>query len=159
VLEAFGRHDDIWVMGYTVEERDRFDDFLDHYPLQQAVAPLIEHHLSKADCLAMVERAGIELPRMYRLGYHNANCVGCPKGGEGYWNKIRRDFPARFETVAAIQEAIGPGAYFFRDRTTGQRYSLRALSPERGRHDEEPPIECSFFCALAEEQFLPTDEP
>jgi hypothetical protein len=155
VLEAFGRHDDLWIMGYTVEERDRFDDFLDHHPLQRAEAPLIDHSLSKSDCLAMVDRAGIALPRMYRLGYHNANCVGCPKGGEGYWNKIRRDFPERFEAVAAIQASIGLGAYFFRDRETGRRYSLRELPPDKGRHDTERPIECSFFCVAAEETMAP----
>lgn len=31
----------------------------------------------------MVLRAGIELPLMYRMGYDNANCIGCVKGGEG----------------------------------------------------------------------------
>jgi hypothetical protein len=51
----------------------------------------------------MVERAGIELPMMYRLGYSNANCIGCVKGGMGYWNKIRRDFPAEFEELAEAQ--------------------------------------------------------
>ena len=42
---------------------------------------------------SLIERAGLRLPEMYRLGYANANCVGCVKGGAGYWNKIRRDFP------------------------------------------------------------------
>ncbi len=153
VLESFHRPDDVWVLGYTVEEQDRFDDFVDHYPAQPVIAPLIERSLSKADCLAMIERAGIVLPRMYRLGYHNANCVGCPKGGEGYWNKIRRDFPERFETVAQIQTRIGPGAFFFRDRVTGHRYGLRDLPPDKGRHDEERAFECSFFCVTAESEW------
>lgn len=30
---------------------------------------------------------------MYDLGYANNNCIGCVKGGIGYWNKIRIDFP------------------------------------------------------------------
>jgi hypothetical protein len=148
VLNAWSRPDDVWVLGFTIEEQDRWDDFLDRHPLQKAAAPLIERSLSKADCLAMVERAGIELPRMYRLGYNNANCIGCPKGGEGYWNKIRRDFPESFEAVAQIQEAIGPGASFFRDRHTGQRVSLRMLRPDAGRHNEPLPS-CSFFCDAA----------
>ena len=91
------------------------------------------------------------MPAMYRLGYDNANCIGCVKGGAGYWNKIRRDFPERFEQIAAIEEAIGPSAYLFRDRDTNERYSLRDLDPLSGRHDEPLPS-CSFFCEIAEQE-------
>lgn len=150
VLDDWRQPGDIIVLGYTSEEANRRDDFIDRYNHIPMVAPLIEHGLSKADCLAMVERAGIELPEMYRLGYHNANCIGCPKGGEGYWNKIRRDFPERFERVAAIQELIGPGTHFFRNRKTGERYGLRDLPPDAGRYQQEPAIACSFFCVDAE---------
>jgi hypothetical protein len=152
VLAAWSRPDDLWVLGFTIEEQDRWHDFLDRHPLQQAAVPLIERSLSKADCLAMVERAGIALPEMYRLGYNNANCIGCPKGGEGYWNKVRRDFPETFEAVARLQDQLGPGSYFFRDRQTHQRVSLRMLRPDAGRHDEPLPA-CSFFCELAERDY------
>jgi hypothetical protein len=73
----------------------------------------------------MIERAGLMLPLMYRLGYHNANCIGCVKGGAGYWNKIRRDFPEDFEEMAQIEESIGPGARLLRHRSgplKGQRF-------------------------------------
>jgi hypothetical protein len=96
----------------------------------------------------MVVTAGIQLPRMYRLGYHNANCPGCPKGGEGYWNKIRIDFPDRFEETAQIQDMLGPGSYFFRDRKTGERISLRMLDPRAGRFKDESPVECGGVCEL-----------
>jgi hypothetical protein len=142
LLDKWSHPDDVPVVGFTVEEADRFEDFREHHPT--ALAPLIERGLSKADCLAMIERAGIELPAMYRLGYSNANCIGCVKGGEGYWNKIRRDFPEQFEEMAQMQEQIGPGAYLFRDRSTNERFSLRDLDPKAGRHNEPSP-ECSFF--------------
>jgi hypothetical protein len=147
VIEAACLSDDTHVYGYTVEERGRAKRFLD----VGGICPLIEANLSKADCLAMVERAGIELPMMYRLGYNNANCVGCCKGGEGYWNKIRVDFPDDFDEVAGIQEEIGPGSYFFRDRQTGKRFGLKDLDPAAGRHDEPLPG-CSIFCDLAEQE-------
>lgn len=149
VLDAWRRPGDEMVLGYTVEEADRLDRFLDANPDLKVHVPLIDRGLGKADCLAMVERAGIELPMMYRKGYDNANCIGCVKGGEGYWNKVRRDFPEQFEELAQVQEAIGPGAYIFRNRATGKRYSLRALDPHAGRHDEPLPA-CSFFCEMAE---------
>lgn len=149
------RPDDVRVIGYTSDKRDsqraiRLERF---FPKEEFHFPLIERGLKHADCLAMVERAGIELPLMYRLGYNNANCIGCVKGGEGYWNKIRRDFPEEFIQIANIQESIGPGAYLFRDRKTGVRYSLRDLPPDKGRYEDEPEISCGFICSLAEQEF------
>lgn len=150
LLDAFRLPGDVSIIGYTAEEVGRFERFFDRGADVQARAPLIERGLTKADCLAIVERAGIELPLMYRLGYHNANCIGCVKGGEGYWNKIRVDFPVEFGQIADIQESIGPGAYLFRNRGTGVRYSLRELPPDSGRYQDEPEIACSFFCEAAE---------
>jgi len=150
VLNAWQEPGDVMVLGFTAEEEDRYDDIRERFP--NALAPLIEAGLSKGDCLAMVERAGIELPMMYRLGYSNANCIGCVKGGMGYWNKIRRDFPAEFEELAEAQEAIGEGANLFRDRHSDERFSLRELPPDAGRHDEPLPA-CSFFCEMAEQEY------
>jgi hypothetical protein len=155
VLAAILQTGDISVIGYTADKRDseRAVRLEKWFPDEEFKFPLIERALTHADCLAIVERAGIELPVMYRLGYQNANCIGCVKGGEGYWNKIRRDFPAQFVQIANIQESIGPGAYLFRDRATGKRYSLRELPPDRGRYEDEPEISCGFVCALAEKEF------
>lgn len=58
--------------------------------------PLIERGLTKQDAHAICERLGIKRPAMYELGYSNNNCIGCIKGGMGYWNKIRVDFPEVF---------------------------------------------------------------
>lgn len=153
VLDAFRLPGDIDVIGYTAEEQGRFDDFRERHPGVEVRAPLIEAGLLKADCLAMVERAGIEPPRMYRLGFSNANCVGCVKGGKGYWNKIRVIFPERFKAVAAIEQEIGPSAYLFYDEKTKQRFSLNDLAPDAGRDEPEQDISCSFFCSIAESSY------
>lgn len=152
VLDAIKRQDDVLVFGFTVEETERFNDFTERNPLMQCRAPLIEQQLSKGDCLAMVQRAGIELPLMYRQGFENANCPNCPKGGEGYWNRIRIMRPESFRRTMEAQEAIGPGAYFFRNRKTEERFGLKDLDPSAGRHDEPAPA-CSFFCELAEQEY------
>ena len=153
LLDPWRRPDDTMVLGFDASEGDRFNAWIDSNPEYQAIAPLIDAGLSKADVLAMVERAGIELPVMYRMGYHNANCIGCVKGGAGYWNKIRRDFPAAFEEMAQIEESIGPGARLLRHRSgplKGKRFYLRELDPSSGRYDEEPNISCSAACEWAE---------
>jgi hypothetical protein len=151
VIEAACGPNDIHVFGFTADDKDivRALRFLEN----GAICPLIEHNLTKADCLGMVERAGIVLPLMYRLGFNNANCVGCCKGGEGYWNKVRDVFPDDFADVASIEQSIGPTSFLFRDRATGERFPLVQLKPGAGRHDETVP-DCSLFCAMAEEEFL-----
>lgn len=147
-LQSLERHGDIQVLGYTAEEQDRFDGWIDANNEKRGIAPLIERGLGKSDVLAMVERAGIQLPAMYSLGFNNNNCIGCCKGGEGYWNHVRKVFPLVFQEAAEIQRTIGPGAYFFRNRITGERFGLDQLDPNAGRHDEPMP-DCSFFCELA----------
>jgi 3'-phosphoadenosine 5'-phosphosulfate sulfotransferase (PAPS reductase)/FAD synthetase len=150
VLDAFNRPGDTHVLGFTVDEEDRFDRWIDANNDRRAIAPLIDAKLTKSDVLALVDRAGIDVPLMYRLGFHNANCIGCVKGGMGYWNKVREHFPDDFEEMAAIQETIGPGAYLFRDRKTQVRFSLRELKPGQGRYADEPSIECGAACELVE---------
>ncbi len=148
---SFARPTDILVFGYTAEETKRAAQFRKQNFEIVLETPLIEAGLGKADCLAMIERAGIEIPKMYQLGYHNNNCIGCPKGGMGYWNKIRVDFPEVFERMAATQRRMGTGSGFWRERDTGERITLDDLSPDRGNHDDEPNIECSLLCHIAEQ--------
>jgi hypothetical protein len=147
LLETFSEPSDYHVIGYTKDEAHR----VKRLQLSNTIFPLIERDLSHADCTAMIERAGLVLPMMYRLGYNNANCIGCCAGGAGYWNKIRRDFPEDFTQIADIEEGIGPSAYILRDRKTGERRRLRDLPESEGRHNTELPS-CSFFCDMAEQE-------
>ena len=71
-------------------------------------------------------------------GYHNNNCVGCVKGGAGYWNKIRVDFPEAFERMARLELEIG--AHIIK----GKHY-LDELPQDAGRWEDED-IECGVLC-------------
>lgn len=155
LLATVAQPGDTNIIGFTREEWDRFDDLVTRFPEEKFRAPLIERDLGKDDCLAMIERAGIDLPTMYRLGYDNANCIGCPKGGQAYWQNIRADFPERFVQIRTIQEDIGPGANFLRFRSgprNGERMSLAELPQGRGDMKREPSFSCSFFCQMAEQE-------
>jgi len=81
VIMDFQRDGDVIVFGYTAEEEDRLNDFIDRNPECEVRAPLIEAGITKENCLAMIEKAGIELPVMYKMGYGHNNCIGCVKGG------------------------------------------------------------------------------
>ncbi len=103
----FEQTDDVQVFGYTADEKHRADRLVEAYPEINAKFPLIEARWSKQDCINLINRLGIEIPKMYQLGYGNNNCIGCVKGGAGYWNKIRRDFPEKFDRMAQIERKVG----------------------------------------------------
>lgn len=137
-----GQHAYYW--GMDIEEKGRAESLKESMPDFEHPCPLIERDLTKQDCHAIAHRLGIKRPIMYDLGYHNNNCIACVKGGMGYWNRIRKDFPAAFAARAKMERDIGHscinGVY------------LDELNPNAGRHD--PPItqECGIYCMLTEPQ-------
>lgn len=159
LLRTFEQPGDVLVLGYTAEEQHRYDDWLADWPDRKIIAPLIDRGLTKQDCKALVERAGIKLPAMYLLGYGNANCIGCVKGGHGYFRAIREDFPEQFERLAQAEDKVtglhGEGAYILRHRSgplNGQRFPLREL-PAGPAHRGELLPSCGLFCESAEQEY------
>jgi len=151
VRKRYQQPDDVHVFGFTVEEGHRIDRFRKENPELLAWFPLYEAKLTKADCHRIVREAGIELPAMYRLGYRNNNCIGCVKGGAGYWNKIRRDFPEAFDRMAKMEREIGAAICKREGRNPdGTRWRkplyLDELPPNMGRYAAEPDIECGVLC-------------
>lgn len=137
----YEKPDDIHVFGYTIEEQDRYDRFLDANNIK-TIVPLIDKGLGKIDCLAMLQNANIELPMMYKLGYANNNCIGCVKGGKGYWNKIKVDFPEQFQKMAKLER--------FKGQTVLKDVYLDELPSDAGNYPQEPDIQCGIFCHMAE---------
>lgn len=104
----------------------------------------------------MIAEAGIEQAAMYKLGYKNNNCIGCVKGGMGYWNKIRVDFPEVFHRQARMERLLGTSVIRKEGPKTdgGKRTSiplyLDELPPNAGRYDLEPSIKCGIICEGAQ---------
>ncbi|MGE3419361.1 MAG: hypothetical protein AB7I42_25165 [Bradyrhizobium sp.] len=151
---GFQRPDDRVIIGYGAEEYERRHKSL------QAAEPLVdfwpilyERGLTHDDCVALVERAGIDLPVMYKLGYRNNNCIGCVKGQAGYWNKIRVDFPERFAEMAAIERELGRAICKREWVEDGvrrlERIPLDRLPPDLGNYGAEPDIACGVICQSA----------
>jgi hypothetical protein len=146
--KKFQNVNDIQVFGYTAEEQDRVDRFIDANNDVNLWSILIDKGLGKSDCLAIIDRAGIELPAMYKLGYQNNNCIGCVKGGLGYWNKIRHDFPDQFNKMADLEKTIGAKIL----KHKGERIWLTELPIGAGDYPTEQAIECGIFCHIAEQE-------
>ena len=126
--------------GFEYEEREiaRASRFSRDFPHTNAIFPLISKKLNKRDCIGILEENDIELPMMYRLGYSNNNCIGCVKGGMGYFNKVRGDFPEVFEATPRMERVVGASCI--------NGVFLDELDPTRGRMSEPLVEPCGVFC-------------
>lgn len=138
-----GKKDLCYVWGFDCNETNRAERMVKSFPEYKHEFPLIENGLTKEDAHGILERLGIRRPEMYDLGYSNNNCIGCVKGGMGYWNKIRKDFPEVFERRAKLEREIGASCI--------KGVFLDELEEGRGRTDEIN-AECSLLCEIALEK-------
>jgi len=144
----FQRPDDLHVFGFTAEESKRAETFRRNNPELDLWFPLIEAGITKPDCHWIIRAQHIELPKMYRLGFNNNNCIGCPKGGAGYWNMIRQHFPAEFDRMAELSRRLGARLI----RQDNQRIFLDELRPDTGRQQDEVEIDCSPLCQVVAQE-------
>jgi len=139
----FEKKNDIdWhVLGFTAEEKHRHDRFT-KFERENIIPILIEENLSKGDCFRIIEEAGIDLPYVYKLGYPNANCIGCVKSTSiTYWNHVRRQHPEIFEQRAIQSREIGARLV----RYKGKRIFLDEL-PAHATGNKMKSYECGIFC-------------
>ena len=129
-----------YVWGMDAGEAHRADRIRETMTEVDHSFPLIDRRIGKAEAHEILRASGIKRPAMYELGYHNNNCVGCVKGGMGYWNKIRVDFPDVFRDRAGLEREVGASCI--------NGVFLDELDPERGRHDGPIVDECGIMCEL-----------
>lgn len=141
--ENKNRHDFI-VMGFTSEEKGRHDRF--SLTERTNVLPvLIWCGLTKQKCFEFVNAHGLVLPRIYKLGYPNANCIGCIKAtSPTYWNHVRQQHPTIFWQRALVARRHGKKLV----RVNNERIFLDELSSDaKGRPMKQLVMpDCSIFC-------------
>lgn len=130
------------VLGFTAEEKSRHESFVSR-ERENVIPVLIDAGMTKSDCGDMVRSAGIDLPKIYDLGFPNANCIGCVKAtSPTYWNLVRREFPEEFRSRAEQSRRFGARLV----RVGGERIFLDELHPQtRGAPLWQMPP-CSLFC-------------
>lgn len=132
------------VLGFGYEEKVRHDRFV--LTERPNVLPLlIVAQLTRQDCYEMIVEAGIEPPRIYAMGYPNANCIGCVKAtSPTYWNHVRQVHPDVFEARAEQSRRLGAKLV----RVNNKRIFLDELDPTtvgRPMAQLKAP-ECGLFC-------------
>ena len=142
VRQRFQKVSDKQIFGFTAEENHRADRFREQNPEVDLSTPLIDLGLTKKDCFIELQKAGIELPAMYKLGYKNNNCVGCVKGGAKYWSSIRRDFPDVFKKMGELERKLDVKIL----KVKGKRIFLDELPLNYRSNQVEPDMECGLWC-------------
>lgn len=131
------------VLGFTSEEKKRHDNFTLTERIN-VLPVLIEAGISKSDCFKIVKAAGIKLPEIYKLGYPNANCIGCVKASSPtYWNHVRKVHPEVFQQRAEMSREIGCKLAIVK----GEHVYLDELDPlAKGRKMKNLLFDCGIFC-------------
>jgi hypothetical protein len=165
------------VFGFEFEKKEfnRALGLSSNYPNVNAIYPLIMMGYSKNICIDIVKKAGIEIPRVYSLGFKNNNCfnTGCVQGGIGYWQKMKEDFPDKFDKMAEMEHKLteikGEPVTMLKDQSneasrivqeTGLKWKrfvflkkhpsypdLKCLD-DMSKRKLEPLFECNGFCGV-----------
>ncbi len=135
----------IYIWGLDITEKNRMERLEKAMPFQEHIFPLIDRKITKDYAHQLLKASGIKRPAMYELGYNNNNCIGCVKGGKGYWNKIRRDFPAVFEMRAKMERLLG--------HTCINGVYLDELPADDGNCPHPVIDDCGIFCELMAEEY------
>lgn len=145
----FQRVDDVHVFGYTADASDvrRAAAMRENWPELNISTPLIDRGITKAACLAMIMSAGIKPPRVYEMGFPNANCVPCVKAtSPSYWALVRKEFPVEFHRMAEMSRRFGARL----TRVNNERLFIDEI-PEGHPVTQAIAPECDFLCQLAEQ--------
>lgn len=135
-------HDIEWhVLGFTIEEQERHNRFITS-ERENVLPVLINLKLTKADCFDIIRKAKIELPRIYSMGYPNANCIGCVKSSSPtYWNLVRKVHPEVFKLRAEQSMRLGTKLV----KVKGDRIFLEELKiTDKGGKLKD--YDCGIFC-------------
>ena len=141
--------DDVHIFGYTADSNDmrRADSLRANWPDLSVETPLIDRGITKAACLALLGKAGISPPRVYAMGFHNANCIPCVKAtSPNYWALVRREFPEQFERMSKIEQRLNAKL----TRIKGVRMQIKDIPEDQDTTEPIAPV-CDFMCGLAEQ--------
>lgn len=152
--------------GFDIGEPERALAMALNYPNSNPIFPLLLHGISKNRAARIIIENGIYLPRAYRAGYRNNNCykTGCVRGGIGYWQKRKREFPEATAEMGAIEHELtnakGKPVTMLRLRRGKERYplflyphpdypDLPCIDDVEGR-PVKPLNDCNGYCAVGD---------
>ncbi len=159
---------DYQAFGFEISEGKRAIGLKANHKKAKAIFPLMLYGYSKKDCIKILQDAGLKIPRVYEYGYLNNNCfkTGCVQGGIGYWQKMKREYPDKFNTMAAMEHELtnakGQPVTMLKDQSNKAKESGNTLVFLKPHSDYpylkciddmrackvEPLFECNGFCGI-----------
>jgi len=154
--------------GFELSEVKRAKGMTLNHSHTKPIYPLLMFAYTKKDCIKIVQDAGLRVPRTYELGFLNNNCfnTGCVQGGIGYWQKMKREFPEKFDAMAEMEHKLtalkGKPVTMLKDQSNEAKKSgsqlvflkphkeypfIKDLSMMKGR-EPKPLFECNGFCGV-----------
>ena len=151
---------------FDKKEMNRALSLEKNHPKAKPIFPLLMMAYDKNKCFEVLEEAKIEIPIMYQMGFRNNNCfgTGCVQGGVGYWQKMKRDLPQKFNDMADMEHELtdlkGKPVTMLKDQSKEAKESGNFLVflkkhpnyPQLKCIDDmpqskvEPLFECNGFC-------------
>ena len=135
-------------------------------PKSKPFFPLIATLATKENCLKKILEVDslfypLQPPRTYKMGFLNNNCfkTGCVQGGVGYWQKIMREDPAKFDKMAKVEHDLtnlkGAPVTMLKDQSKNgglvflkphpEYPEIKDISMMKGK-EPKPLFECNGFC-------------
>tara|TARA_R100001129_G_scaffold123016_2_gene85748 strand:- start:175 stop:930 length:756 start_codon:yes stop_codon:yes gene_type:complete len=111
--------------------------------------PLIWKPLIKKKYSEVVESWGIEIPRLYKLGFPHNNCGGrCIAQGKKEWKRLLNIFPERYKEVSDWEQKMRKNLDTAKDKSIVKGITLKELAKEKKDqlHMFEGTAEDSFGC-------------
>ncbi len=134
---------DYHVVGFTADEAHRHEKFV-RAERENTIPVLIDEGFTKGNCFDYLRSEGIKIPEIYKLGFPNANCIGCVKSSSPtYWNLVREKFPEVFKHRAEQSRRVGAKLVKYK----GERIYLDEL-PKDAKGGKLKSIECGIFCDM-----------
>jgi hypothetical protein len=141
--------DNLLVLGFTADKNEvRRHERFKLQERDNILPVLINEGITKGDCFRIISEAGLKLPRIYDMGYPNANCIGCVKSASPtYWNHVRKMHPEVFQDRAEVSRKYGARLVKYK----GERLFLDEL-PEDAQCApmKDMNVECGIFCDMKE---------
>lgn len=111
--------------GFDFTEPQRLEGVRRAKPWARCEAPLLDPPLLwKSQMFDELERDGIEVPRLYRMGFQHNNCGGfCVKAGHAHFARLLHQLPEAYAyhegEERAFRERTGKDVAILRDRIGG----------------------------------------
>ena len=154
-MQKFINPGDVAWFGIDMQEAHRCERIAAIYrPLGvECRFPMVEQAVFKPHVFGWLKETGIELPRMYKLGFSHNNCSGgCVRSGKKQWVHLLRTLPDVYAERERVEEEFmmltGKRATYMKDMSLKELREIHEQQPalDFALDDSDTVTECVGIC-------------